>query len=176
MMKISRLEKYENFEENIIKKVGNLFRLKKLKTEINDPPIKGIKIFFKRKKETKAIKDIIVRGIRNLFEHKEEDYYNPVRVANFWNKNYIDYKSKGDRTTLSVKKYLNKVRSHLKDIINNLEISDTWKTWLTITINFVSSIDDNDEKHVMHSKSDNIEIIINNEADEVKEESLLDKY
>ena len=125
MMKISRLEEYENIEENITKKVGNLFGLKKLKTEISDAPIKGIKNLFKPKKENKAIKDIIVRDIRNLFEHKEEDYYNPVRVGNFWNKNYIEYKSKGDRTTLSVKKYLNKVGSHFKDIINNLKISDT---------------------------------------------------
>ena len=30
---------------------------------------------------------------------------------------------------------------------------------------FISSID-NDEKHVMHSKSDSIEIMINDEADE----------
>ena len=32
--------------------------------------------------------------------------------------------------------------------------------------NFLSAID-NDEKHVMHSKSNNIEIMINNEANEV---------
>ena len=40
-----------------------------------------------------------------------------------------------------------------------------WKIQLAITINFISSID-NDEEHVIHSKSDNIEIMINNEADE----------
>ena len=38
---------------------------------------------------------------------------------------------------------------------------------ITITINFVSSKDNNDEEHVMHSKGDNIEIMMNNEADEV---------
>ena len=37
---------------------------------------------------------------------------------------------------------------------------------LTIANNFISSID-NDEEHLMHSKSDNIEIMINDEADEV---------
>ena len=36
---------------------------------------------------------------------------------------------------------------------------------LTGAINFISS-KDNDEEHVMHSKSDNKEIIINDEADE----------
>ena len=52
------------------------------------------------------------------------------------------------------------------DIVNDLKQSDTWKIQLTIT-NFISSKDDNDEERVMHSKSCNIEIIINNEADEV---------
>ena len=37
---------------------------------------------------------------------------------------------------------------------------------LTITIDFISSKDD-DEEHVMHSKSDNIEIRISDDADEV---------
>ena len=37
--------------------------------------------------------------------------------------------------------------------------------------NFISSID-NDEKHVIHSKSDKIEIMINDEADEVVKELL----
>ena len=41
-----------------------------------------------------------------------------------------------------------------------------WKIQLTIEINFISSID-NDEERVMYSKSDNIEMMINNEADEV---------
>ena len=34
--------------------------------------------------------------------------------------------------------------------------------------NFISSKDDNDEDRVMHSKSDNIEIMSRDEADEVK--------
>ena len=41
----------------------------------------------------------------------------------------------------------------MKDIINNLKTSD-----------------DTDEEHEMHSKSDNVEIIIYEEADEVIEE------
>ena len=36
-----------------------------------------------------------------------------------------------------------------------------------MTINFISSKDDNDKECVMHSKTDNIEIMISDEADEV---------
>ena len=41
-----------------------------------------------------------------------------------------------------------------------------WKIQLTIANDFIPSID-NDEECVMHSKSDNIEIMINDKADEV---------
>ena len=41
-----------------------------------------------------------------------------------------------------------------------------WKIQLTMASNIISSIDE-DEEHVMHSKSDKKEIMINNLADEV---------
>ena len=84
----------------------------------------------RQEKEAKSIKDRVLRNIKNLFEHEkeEENYYKPVRVSNFWSNNYIEYKSNGDRNkTLSVEEYLNKIRPYLKDIINNLKKSDTWK-------------------------------------------------
>ena len=52
--------------------------------------------------------------------------------------------------------------------INDLKIFDTWKIQLMKTINFISS-KDNDEEGVMNSKSDNIEIMINDKANEVIE-------
>ena len=66
-----------------------------------------------------------------------------------------------------VEKYLDKIRPYLTDIVKDLKQSDTWKFQLTITINFIFSKDDNDEERVMHSKSDNMEIIISEEVDEI---------
>ena len=149
-------------EEKIMKDVGNRFRLNKLWKETNDVAIKGIRNLFRLEKENKAIKYTIIRDIRNPFEY-EEDYYRPVRVGNFCRNNYIEYKSKDDRKTLSVEEYFNKIRWYLKDILNNLKNSDSWKTQLTVAINFISS-KNNDEERVMHSKSDNIEIMINDKA------------
>ena len=74
-------------EENIIKDIRNLFRLKK---EQNYTGINNIRNLFRLKKEIKAIKDIILRDIKNLFEHEEESYYKLVRVNNFWSNNYIE--------------------------------------------------------------------------------------
>ena len=63
--------------------------------------------------EENVIKGIIIRDLRNLFEHEEEDYSKPV--GNSWSNNYIEYKSKDDRKTLSIEKYFNKIRPYLKD-------------------------------------------------------------
>ena len=53
-----------------------------------------------------------------------------------------------------------------------------FKIQLTIAINFISS-KDNDKEHVMHSKGNNIEIMIIDKTDEVIEklfDSLIKKY
>ena len=57
---------------------------------------------------------------------------------------------------------------------NNLKKSNTWKIQLTIANNFISSIN-NDEERVMHSKSDNMDIMINDETDELLD-SLKKRY
>ena len=53
-------------EENIIKSIRNLFKLKK---------------------ENEAIKDRVIRYIRTLYK-QEHDYYKLIRVGKFWNKNF----------------------------------------------------------------------------------------
>ena len=50
-----------------MKDVKNLFRLKK---EIDENTIKGIRNFLKLKWENKAIKNRTIRKIRNLFEQE----------------------------------------------------------------------------------------------------------
>ena len=79
---------------------------------------------------------------------------------------FIEYESSSGGKTLSVEECLNKIRPYLKDIKNNIEKTDTWTFKLTIRNNFISFMD-NDEERVMHSKSDNMEITINDDADEV---------
>ena len=89
----------------------------------------------------KDIRNYLKRAIKNLSEYKKEEgnHYKPVIVSNVWSNNYIEYESSGDRNkTLSVKEYVNKTRSYLKDIIYNLKKSGTWKIQLTIANNFIS--------------------------------------
>ena len=58
-----------------------------------------------------------------LFEQKDDYYYfKPKRVSNFWNNNYIEYESNGDRNrNLSLHKYLDKNKPYVRDIIIDLQ-------------------------------------------------------
>ena len=136
--------------------------------------IRDTRNHFRPKKEIKEIKDIILRDIKNIFEYEkeEENYYKPLRVNNVWSNDYIEYKNNGYKNRiLSVEEYPDKIRPYLKDIINDLKRPGTWKIQLTTSINFISYRNDNEDR-VMQSKSNNIEIMISNEADEVIEELL----
>ena len=110
---------------------------------------------------------------------QEDNYYKPTEVGNFWNNNYIEYESSADRNkNSSVKEYLDKIKPCLRDIIIILQKSDIWKIQLTIAINFISS-KNVDEERVMHSKSDNIDFMSYDNANEVVNkvfESLLSTY
>ena len=144
------------------KVIRNLFRLKK---EQNDTAIKDIRNSFRLKKEVKGIKNIVLRNINYLFffefEKEEDNYYKPVRINNFWSNNYVEYKSNGHKNrVLSVEENLDKIRPYLRNMINDLKQSDTWKIQLTIS-------EDNYEEHVVHSESDNMKIVISDEPDEV---------
>ena len=168
------MENLRPAEQNKIKDVRSVFRLEKLRKKLLktiktiNTPFKVLTNLFRLNKENKAIKDRILRDIRNVLENEEgESYYKLVRVSNFWIKTYIEYESNGNKNeVLSVEEYLNKIRLYLKDIINNLKKSNAWKFQLTMAINFLSSID-NDEGLLMHLKSDNKEIVINDGAGEV---------
>ena len=88
--------------------------------------------------------------LKNQLNYLEEKYNRLLRVSDFWSNNYIEYESNGDRNKkLSIEEYLYKLWPYLKDIINNLKKSDMWKIQLTIANNFISSID-NDEERVIH--------------------------
>ena len=90
--------------------------------------------------------------------------------------------SNGDKNSnLSLDEYLNKIKPCLKDIIIDLQSSDTWKIQLAIVTNFISS-KDTEEECVVHSTSDNIKCtplkIYNDASKAVNElfESLCSKY
>ena len=71
------------------------------------------------------------------------------------------------------------IRSYLVDMINDPKNQSEWKIQLSVAINFISSKPDSDETRIMHTRSNNIEIMIGSDTNEVIEElfnSLLQGY
>ena len=126
--------------------------------------------------------DFEFRGIRNtqdLFKLPiNEDYYKPTLVKSGCNNNYIQYESKGDKI-FTVKEYLGLIESYLADMINDYKSKGEWKMQLTAEINFTSLKPDSDETHIIHTKSDNTEIMIGSDTYVVIKElfkSFLQRY
>ena len=126
----------------------------------------------------------------------DEDYFKPIIARGVLNSSYIQYESNREKgKNLSIKEYLNMIKPYLSDIINNHktcglvryhsgnktwveETSSEWKIQLTMAINFISS-KDSDETRTMHTKSNNVEIMMGSETDEIIKdlfEFFLQKY
>ena len=157
-----------------IKNKKNLFTLGTEKTEKS---LDDLQSFLSKTKkyydhddaEYKGIKDI--EGLFNL--SIGEDYYRPIIANGAFNNNYIQYESKGDKDKiLAVNEYLDLIRPYLVDMINEHKTQSEWKILLTAAINFISSKPDSDETCIMRAKSNNEEIIIGRESNEVIEEFL----
>ena len=107
-----------------------------------------------------------------------EDYYKQIIVNSAFNNNYTQYESKGDKI-LTIEEYLSMIESYLVDMINDHKNKDEWKIQLSAEINFISSKSDSDETRIMYTKSNNIEIMIGNDTNEIIENlfrSLLQRY
>ena len=129
-----------------------------------------------------------IRDVKDLFDLSiDEDYYKPIITNVAFNNNYIQYESKGNKDKiLTLREYLDMIRSYLSNIINDHKTQGEWRIhsgntitehknqgeWeihLTMVINFISS-KDFDVTRTTHAKSNNAEIMIGSETDEIIEE------
>ena len=124
-----------------------------------------------------------LKSIKCFLEESREEiwknYYKQIKTKDAFNDNYIEYESKGDKNkNVSPEDYLDIIRPFLRDIINNHNTHGEWKIQLTMRINFTSSLG-NREFRIMHSKSDDVEIMAGIETDNIINKlfkSLLKKY
>ena len=139
-----------------------------------------------------------MREVKDLFDlPTDENYYKPVITKSAFNKNYIPYENKGNKDKiLTINEYLDMIRPYLSDIIKDRKTQGEWKIYsgntiterktqgeckihLTVAINFISFKEDSDETHKMCTRSENIEIMMDSETEEIIEEflkSLLQRY
>ena len=108
-------------------------------------------------KKLNKYQDNITHGLDYLFN--EDDYYKPTEVKSAFDGNYILYESRGDKDAeLALYEYFDKIKPHLKDMIDYYKSKGEWKIQITMIIIFIFFIDKN-ETQVMHTKSDSVEIM-----------------
>ena len=108
----------------------------------------------------------------------DKDYYKPILVKRGYNNNYIEYESKGDKI-FTLKEYLALIERYLRKLINHYKNKGEWKVQLVANINFISLKPVSDETRIMHTRSDNKEIMNGSDTVEVIEEhfeSFLQRY
>ena len=157
-------EEIKRHREEFYKKelIYNNLKEKDSLTKEEEKELKNIVKYFKNLKEDlskiKTYQYNTTHDIRYLFnEITKEDYYEPVEIKTVFNSNYIEYEIRRDNNdNLSLEEYLNIIRPYLRS---------EWKIQLIMRIIFVSSLDAN-EIHIMHTKSDNIEIMNGTETNE----------
>ena len=146
-------------------KLGNLYLSKTESTNITD--------FLAKMKILKTIKANLVikyKGIKNikdLFKLSiDKEHYKPVLVKSGYNKNCVQYESKGDKI-LSIQEYLALIEKYLRELINKYKNEGEWKIQLIAEINFISLKPGSDETRVIYTRSDNEEFMNGDDTDEV---------
>ena len=120
-----------------------------------------------------------INDIKDLFKlSTDKDHYKPTLVKSGYNGNYAQYESKGDKI-LTLKEYLALIEKYLRELINYYKNKREWKVQLIAEINIISLKLGSVETRIMHTRSDNIEITIGDDNDDIIEElfkSFIQKY
>ena len=111
-------------------------------------------------KKLQKYQDNIKYGLDYLFnELNEEDCYKPTEVKSAFDGSYMIYESIGDKDArLALYEFFDKIKPFLKDMIDDYKFKGQWEIQIAMRIIFISFIDKN-ETQIMHTKSDNVEIM-----------------
>ena len=142
---ISKLRKIKNYENMSEDELQNAFK--------NSKPFKDSKEINKENQDDGEI----IRDLRFLYE-PEENYYEPRKTKGAFGSNYVEYESNGDIDEVSsIEGYLNKIKPHLIDIIN--EHKDGLKIQLAAEITF-SRVGEEDSKkyYPIYMHSNNLKV------------------
>ena len=112
-----------------------------------------------------------IRDIENVFDNIDDDYYKPILAKSSFDENYKYYDSRGDKhKKLSIEQDLDIIKPYLSDLINENKAIETssneWKIQINMHVNFVSS-NDTGEVRTVFVRTDNKEIRLGNETDDV---------
>ena len=119
------------------------------------------------------------KNIEKILKIKRYDVYKPKILHESFDGNFNEYQSKCDRDkSVSIARYLKIIRAHLRKLMDSKKKNGDWKIQLNMKINFISSRN-LIERRDMYSKSNNIEIMMGSNTNEIIKNlfnSLLRRY
>ena len=119
-----------------------------------------------------------MKDIEDLFKILiDKDYYKPKLTKSGYSNNYVQYQSKGDKI-LTLSEYFTIIEKYLRKLIEEYKLKGGWKVQLTTEINFISLKLGSNETRIMHTRSDNVEIMFGDDNDIIEQlfKSLLQRY
>ena len=109
----------------------------------------------------------------------DKNCYKPTLGKRVYNGNYIQYESKRDKILIALEEYLPLIEKYLRKLMNYYKNKGEWKVQLIAEISFISLKPGSNETRIMHTRSDNEELMNGSDTDEIIEgifESFLQKY
>ena len=187
-VKISKKIKFEKYKGNDLELKGKDIRksfsvfsrlkrgIEKIRPKKDNKKIAEIKEIVKSLLLNKREK---IKKIEKIIKIKRYDAYKPVKVYEAFDGNFVEYQSNGNKDkSISIERYLRIITEYLKKMIDSKKKSGEWKTQLIMKIIFISSRNFIGSRD-MCSKSDNIEIMIWGNSNEIIKnlfDSLLKRY
>ena len=102
-----------------------------------------------------------------------------IKISGVFSDNFVEYKSGSEKDkSISIASYLNKIREHLRKLIDDKRKNGEWKVQLVLNINFISSKNFNETRDI-YSKSANFEIMMGVDTNEIIKNlfySILQRY
>ena len=109
----------------------------------------------------------MIKQIEKIISVPKKSAYKPVKVSGAFSDNFVEYKSGSEKDkSISIASYLNKIREHLKKLIDNKRKKGERKIQLVLKISFIFSKNFNETRD-MYSKSYNFEIIMGVDSNEI---------
>ena len=127
-------------------------------------------IEIKHKKRFKKIQETVnklILKVKQLKKNIRKDVYKPIKISGAFSDNFVEYQSNGNRDrSISIARYLNNIREHLRKLIHDQKENGEWKIQLIMKINFISSRNFTESRD-MYSKSDNFEVMMGGNTNEI---------
>ena len=175
---LAKKRNIKNYKRKSSNRLYNIFKKQsKNKKRIDDirEELKNLKYNIS-KSESKNIKRNLynIEKQRKISLQKTSKYLNKLdeiitRLDKYHDYDYFEY----------LKEYLNLIEKYFRKLIEEYKLKGEWKVQLTIEVNFISLKPGCDETRIMYTRSDNIEIMFDDDNGDIIEqlfESLLKKY